>query len=161
MPYDKQNKLYIVTVTAVIRNKDGRYLLLKRHPREIAYPNKWCFPGGKTEGLEDIESVLQREVKEEAGLNVLPGKILLRDTAFIRSDGQAVRVFTYLCRLADDGQAVNFDAHDFVDYKWVSLEDLKELDHVGVAEEIKQAEKLLNLGLKFDDLTSPSGPRKK
>ncbi|MFZ5391541.1 MAG: NUDIX hydrolase [Patescibacteria group bacterium] len=160
MPYDKTNKLYIVAVTAVIRNKDGRYLLLKRHPRELAYPNKWCFPGGKTEGLEDIESVLRREVKEEAGLDLQPGKVLLRDTAFIRPDGQAVRVFTYLCRLANNEQTVNFDPKDFVDYKWVDLESLKELDHVGVAEEMIQAEKLSNLNLPFDDLTTPSGPRK-
>ncbi len=159
MPYDQQHKLYIVTVTAVIRNNNGRYLLLKRHPREVAYPNKWCFPGGKTEGLQDIESVLHREVKEEAGLDLLPGKILLRDTAFIRPDGQAVRVFTYLCRLVDDNQTVVFDPNDFVDYKWAAIADLANLDHVGVEEEIKQAEKLLSLGVSFDDLVTPSGPR--
>jgi len=158
MSYEKSNKLHIVAVTAVIRNREGRYLLLKRHPREITFPNRWCFPGGKVDGNDSVEYTLRKEVKEEAGLNLLPGKILLRDTVFTRPDGQTAMVFTYLCQ-ADDKQEVKLDANDFTDYKWVSLEDLKDLEHVGVDEEIAQAEKILNLGIPFDRLITPSGPK--
>ncbi|MFA4818430.1 MAG: NUDIX hydrolase [Patescibacteria group bacterium] len=158
MSYEKSNKLHIVAVTAVIRNREGRYLLLKRHPREITFPNRWCFPGGKVDGNDSVEYTLRKEVKEEAGLNLLPGKILLRDTVFTRPDGQTAMVFTYLCQ-ADDKQEVKLDVNDFIDYKWVRLEDLKDLEHVGVDEEIAQAEKILNLGIPFDRLITPSGPK--
>ncbi|MBI5734039.1 MAG: NUDIX hydrolase [Candidatus Kerfeldbacteria bacterium] len=160
MTYNKANKLHIVAVTAVIRNREGRYLLLKRHPREITFPNQWCFPGGKVDGNDSVEYTLRKEVKEEAGLNLLPGKILLRDTVFTRPDGQTALVFTYLCQ-ADDNSVVKLDTNDFTDYKWVILKDLKTLEHVGVEEEINQAEKLLALGVNLEKLFTPSGPREK
>lgn len=77
MAYDKQNKLHIVAVTAVVRNPEGNYLVLKRHPREKAFPEHYCFPGGKVEGGESIEEALAKEVKEETGLSLKPGKVLL------------------------------------------------------------------------------------
>lgn len=97
MPYEKFNKLHIVAVTAVIRNNEGKYLVLKRHPREIAHPEKWCFTGGKIDGEDTIEETLVKEIKEETSLEMLPGKILLKDACFTRPDGQTVKVLAYLC----------------------------------------------------------------
>lgn len=77
MPYEKSNKLHILAVTAVIRNQDGKYLVLKRHPREIAFPEHYCFPGGKVDGGDSIEETLVKEIKEESGLVMKPGKILV------------------------------------------------------------------------------------
>lgn len=54
MPYDKKNKLHIVAVAAVIRRADGRYLVLKRSEREVAFPGRYGFPGGKVEAIEPV-----------------------------------------------------------------------------------------------------------
>jgi len=42
---------HYVAVTGIIV-KDGKYLITKRSPNEIAFPNKWAAPGGKIE-LDD------------------------------------------------------------------------------------------------------------
>lgn len=154
MPYDKQNKLHIVAVTAAIRNNEGKYLILKRHPRETAHPNKWCFPGGKVDGQDSIEETLVKEIKEEAGLQMKPGKIFLKDATYTRPDGQTVKVLAFLCEVEEG--VVQFDANDFTEYKWVTAAELKNLEHVGIEEEVRKAEEILNLGVPFNALQTKS-----
>ncbi|MBS3057803.1 MAG: NUDIX hydrolase [Candidatus Diapherotrites archaeon] len=155
MDYEKSAKLHIVSVVAVIPNKDGKILVLKRSDREIAYPGLYTFPGGKIENNDTIEETLIKEVKEEAGLVLKPGKILLKDKAFTRPDGQTVKVFSYLC-FAENPESIKIDKNDFTDFKWISLQELKQLRHVGIEEEFKKAEELLNLKISFDELSTKS-----
>jgi len=154
MSYDKNNKRHIVAVVAVIRNEEGRYLVLKRSEREIAYPGQYTFPGGKIEDNDTVEETLIKEAKEEANLDLKPGKILLKDKAFIRPDEQTVKVFSYLC------EAENLDSlkisTDFTEYRWITLEDLKTIPHVGIEDELIQAEKLYNQGFPLDSLKTKS-----
>ena len=141
MTYAKSNKLHIVAVTAAIRRADGRYLVVKRADHEIAHPGMWAFPGGKVEGAESIEEALHKEVLEEVGLRVLAGKVLLKDAAFTRPDGQTVKVLSFLVQVAEG--AVVLDTHDFSEYRWVTPQELAELNHVGISEEVRQAEVFL------------------
>lgn len=138
MAYRKTHKLHIVAVTAVIRNDEGKYLLLKRSDREIAYPGMYAFPGGKVENNESPGEALVKEVREEAGLDLLPGKILLEDGSFIRPDGQTVKVFIYLCQAKDTSKVAISD--DFTDYKWVAPAELDTLPHLGYRDELDRAE---------------------
>jgi 8-oxo-dGTP diphosphatase len=154
MAYTKQNKLHIVSAVAVIRNDAGRYLVLKRHEREIAYPGMYTFPGGKVEGNESIEETLAEEIREEAGLQMKPGKILLKDKSFIRPDDQTVKVFSYLCEV-ESTEPVTI-SEDFTDYKWIGIDDLQTIPHVGIDEELSQAEKLYASGISLDLLKTKS-----
>lgn len=140
MTYDKRNKLHIVAVVAVIRNKEGKYLVLKRSGREIAYPGMYTFPGGKIENNNTVEETLVAEAKEEANLDLEPWKIPLNDKSFVRPDGQTVKVFSFLCN-ARNYEDVRI-SEDFTDYRWVSLEELRGLPHVGIEEELIKAEEL-------------------
>ena len=88
MAYQKQDKLHIVTPVAVIRRDDGRILLLKRHDNETVYPSCYTFPGGKVEGNDTIEETLRKEVKEECGLDLEHGFILIKEKSIHRADGQ-------------------------------------------------------------------------
>jgi len=142
MAYDKKNKLHIVSVVAVIRNNYGKYLVLKRHEREIAYPGMYTFPGGKVEGNDSVEETLIREAAEEANLLLKPGKILLKDKSFVRPDDQTVKVFSYLCE-AQNPEDVKI-SEDFTDFKWVDIKELKDLPNVGIEEELRMAEALVN-----------------
>ncbi len=154
MSYTKNNKLHIVSVVAVIRNQEGKYLVLKRSEREIAYPGMYTFPGGKVEDNDTVEETLIKEAREEANLELRPGKILLKDKSFIRPDEQTVKVFSYLCE-AEDISKIRI-SEDFTDYKWVTLEDLKSISHVGIEDELIQADKLYNSKLSLNLLGTKS-----
>jgi len=147
-------KVHIVAVVAVIRNKAGKYLILKRGDHEIAYPGKYTFPGGKMENNDTVEETLIRETLEEAGLVLKPGKILLKDKSFTRPDGQTAKVFSYLCEVENE-TPVKISS-DFTDYKWVTLEELRKLPHVGIEEELIISERINSLGIDLNKIKTIS-----
>lgn len=55
-----------VSVTGVIRDREGKVLLVKH---SYAHLN-WELPGGAVEAGESIQDAVVREVREETGLNV-------------------------------------------------------------------------------------------
>ena len=61
-------KPFKLSVKAVIRQIDGRLLLLKRSPNCRINVGKWDLPGGKVEQGENFDQALIREVLEETGL---------------------------------------------------------------------------------------------
>jgi 8-oxo-dGTP diphosphatase len=64
----------IPCVGAVIKDGDGRMLLIRRGHE----PGKglWSIPGGKIESGESDSEALVREVLEETGLTVRPGRLI-------------------------------------------------------------------------------------
>lgn len=54
---------------AVIEHPDGSFLLAQRPPGKI-YEGYWEFPGGKVESGEPITGALNRELREELGIDV-------------------------------------------------------------------------------------------
>jgi 8-oxo-dGTP diphosphatase len=65
-----QEKPFFLAVAAVIRNGEGRVLLLKRSDDDTINPGKWDLPGGKIDEGETFDQALVREVREESGLAV-------------------------------------------------------------------------------------------
>ncbi len=63
-------------VAAVINDKDGRVLITQRGPN-MKFFGQWEFPGGKVEEGESLQAALQREIKEELGLDIEVGEELL------------------------------------------------------------------------------------
>ena len=53
----------------VIENEQGEIFIAQRHP-EQHQGGKWEFPGGKVEAGENVQQALQRELKEECGIDV-------------------------------------------------------------------------------------------
>jgi 8-oxo-dGTP diphosphatase len=64
------DKPFGLSVRAVIYDKNGRCLLLKRSMKSRNYPGKWEFPGGKVDRGERFDDALLREVREETRLSV-------------------------------------------------------------------------------------------
>lgn len=50
--------------------KDGKYLMLRRHPNKRILPNVWIAPGGHQEFCEGLFHAARREIKEETGLEI-------------------------------------------------------------------------------------------
>jgi len=131
--------LHIVTAVAVIQRIDGRILLLKRSDSEKVYPGAYTFPGGKVEGNDTITETLAKEVKEESGLILSPGIILIKEKAIGRPDGSTSKSLSFLCTVSNDSSVV-IEEPDFTEYRWVNLAELKKLDHVGIVAEFERVE---------------------
>lgn len=71
-----QDKKPCLSVTAGLIWKNGKVLITKR-PKESHLEGFWEFPGGKQEYGESLRHCLEREIKEELGLNVKAGKHFL------------------------------------------------------------------------------------
>lgn len=63
-------KPFGMTVRAVIRDADGRCLLIRRSPANANFAGQWEWPGGKVDPGEDFATALLRELAEETGLAV-------------------------------------------------------------------------------------------
>lgn len=63
-----------IAAAALIRDEAGRFLLL-----EPTYKSTWLPPGGVVEANEDPIDGCAREVREELGVDLMPGPLLVVD----------------------------------------------------------------------------------
>ena len=63
-------KKNVGTSVAILVERDNKILFGQRHP-EIIGGGFWCLPMGKLEWGETLEDCARRELREEAGLNIL------------------------------------------------------------------------------------------
>ena len=121
-----------VGVKALILNDMGEILVLKTNPEEMRQnqPVHWDLPGGRIKGGDSIESTLRKEIKEELGVDSI--EILEHfDTSIsnlkIPVDGEIVGLLTviYKCNLPVDSKLELSSEH--LEFKWVSIEEAKEL----------------------------------
>ena len=103
----------IPCVGAVIKDDSGRLLLIKRGHE----PGKglWSIPGGRIEAGETDAAALVREVREETGLLVTPGRLI--GSVRRPADGGGDRVFDirdYLASVAGGTLIPGDDADDAV-----------------------------------------------
>jgi len=151
----KDKELHRIALTAIIYNKEGKYLITKRALTKKAFPGKWTVPGGGLE-VDDyinlkpttsdgqwygaLENTLRREIKEETNLEIEKPKYLL-DITFIRPDGIPVLILSYYAEYKTG--EVKLDA-DSIDYKWATVSEVKEMDLIaGMAEEIEMVDKII------------------
>ncbi|RUS96226.1 hypothetical protein DSM106972_087680 [Dulcicalothrix desertica PCC 7102] len=61
---------------AVIENNSGQILIDRRRPEGVM-GGLWEFPGGKMEPGETVTECIEREIKEELGINIEVGELLI------------------------------------------------------------------------------------
>ena len=113
----------IIGVGGVVIERD-RALLIRRGKEPLK--GEWSIPGGMLELGEELKAGVQRELKEETGLEVEPLEcILVFDR--ISHEGKRVKyhyvIIDYLCRKKRGRMS---PASDVVDARWVRREDLPE-----------------------------------
>ncbi len=157
-----QNKELHRIVASAIIIKDGKFLITKRSPHKKAFPNLWTVPGGGIE-VDDyintpksnsdcwyfaLEKSLQREVKEEVGVEI--GKIYyLLDLAFIKPDGTPVITLSFYCNWKAGDVKLNEES---VDYVWVNFEEAKNYEFCpGLLGELEMVDKILK-GANLSDI---------
>ncbi len=86
----------MVVVVAALLERDGRVLISqRREPAQVAL--KWEFPGGKMEKGESPERALERELREELGVETRTGRIY--DVLKCASGGREILLLFYKSRL--------------------------------------------------------------
>ncbi|WP_414942969.1 NUDIX hydrolase [Amycolatopsis sp. cmx-11-32] len=107
-------------VGGIVHDERGRILLIRRANE----PGRglWSVPGGRVEPGETDEAAVIREMREETGLNVMPGTYV----------GNACRgrydIHDYACSVTGGTLRAGDDADDA---RWIDAVTLIELDESG------------------------------
>jgi 8-oxo-dGTP diphosphatase len=111
----------IPCVGAVVKDGQGRLLLIKRGHEPGA--GLWSLPGGRIEPGETDAEALVREMLEETGLKVAPGR-LLGSVKRQGGDGDVIDIRDYAATVISGTLRAGDDAADAM---WVSVADLGSL----------------------------------
>jgi 8-oxo-dGTP diphosphatase len=119
----------LVGVGALIHDRDGRVLLIKRRFE----PNKgrWSLPGGLLETGETLLEAGRREVREEVGVEIAVEKLFQVSEEMIKDSEGKTRfhfiLVDFLASLDPEGATIvlNEESESFV---WFKPEDVKGLD---------------------------------
>lgn len=107
----------IIQVAAGLIKKDYRYLITKR-PAGVHLGGFWEFPGGKREAGESLEECLQRELKEELGIDITPGPPF----HIIRHEyPEKLVVLHFFCCTIQSGEPQALGCEE---WRWVAQKDL-------------------------------------
>lgn len=148
-----ENKvLHEVVITAIIY-KDDEYLITKRSDDEDRFPGMWTVPGGKLEtddytSLEKdtdihwynvLEQVLEREVKEEAGIDI--DKVeYVTSLSMVHDDGAPSLIVS--CMAEYDGGEIDLDEEEMNEHAWVTADEAEDYELIsGIYDEIVMADK--------------------
>ncbi|NGX63791.1 MAG: RNA pyrophosphohydrolase [Candidatus Anoxychlamydiales bacterium] len=107
----------IAVVSITIFNK--KCLFLKRNFE----PKNWCPPCGRLEEDEEPIDGVKREVLEETNLKIIP--LMPVDAKVVLYNNKNLYSITYVS-IASSNKVKLSKEHS--DYKWVDIEDLKDVD---------------------------------
>jgi len=116
----------IVTVGLIVRS--GERVLIVQRGKE---PNKgrWSIPGGAVEAGEPLRQAGEREVMEECGIVVRAGTLAgVFETILPDAEGRTRYHYVIIDFHADYVSGDLQPATDVMDARWVTREDLDEVD---------------------------------
>lgn len=125
------HKKYHLGVKGLIRNKEGKILLLlKSENRAKKYGQKpyWDLPGGRISEGKNVEETLKQEFREEIGLKNFKNKGLFYAVVSnieIETENCGLILFIYDCVPRESFQVKLDDEHS--EYKWASSREASEL----------------------------------
>lgn len=118
---DSANEAAVVGVGAVVFDRAGRVLLVKRAHAPGA--GSWSLPGGRVEAGESAGAAVVREVREETGLAVVV-RASLGDVR-IEREGYRYLIHEFLCAVS--GPEAIAAGDDAAEAHWATPDDLTEL----------------------------------
>ncbi|HEY8986758.1 MAG TPA: NUDIX domain-containing protein [Streptomyces sp.] len=108
---------FMVGVTGVVRNDAGEVLLLKHRLWPLERP--WGLPTGFAIKSEEFPLTVVREVKEETGLDVVPGRLLKVTSGYkLRAEVAYEALHT--------GGTLKIDEFEILEARWFHPDSLPE-----------------------------------
>ncbi|MFZ1075625.1 MAG: NUDIX hydrolase [Minisyncoccia bacterium] len=118
-----------VGVKALLKNPEGRYLLVKRNSEK--YKNargSWDIVGGRIEPGTPLVENLRREVREETQLEINSEPRLICAQDILLPEKHVVRL-TYT---ADTQEEPVLDTSENIEYKWLTPDEIKAQDDLDI-----------------------------
>ena len=118
-----------VGVKALLKNKEGKYLLVRRSSEK--YPEvgaRWDIVGGRINPGTPLFDNLKREVKEEVGLELVEEPKLIAAQDILRIEGRQVVRLTYIGTI--EGQPQLDDDH--TEFGWFTMDEIKKLENLDI-----------------------------
>ncbi|MDN3053234.1 NUDIX domain-containing protein [Streptomyces sp. SRF1] len=116
----------VPSVTAVVRDEQGRVLLIHKTDNDL-----WALPGGGHDVGESIAQTVVREVEEETGISVVVESVvgLYTDPQHVMAydDGEVRQQFSICFHARPVGGELRTSSES-KEVRWVSPADLDELD---------------------------------
>lgn len=112
----------LVIATAIIKNKRGEILILKRGKTKT-FQSYWQLPEGKLEGKEKPQEALKREIKEELGLGINSAELNGVSQSVLEAKGVtylAIRII-FLVKIQNKKIILS---NEHSDYIWVGLDKM-------------------------------------
>jgi ADP-ribose pyrophosphatase YjhB (NUDIX family) len=133
-----------VGVKALLKNKDGKYLLLRRNPKK--YPEvgpKWDIIGGRINPGTPLLENLKREIMEEVGLDYTGRPELVAAQDILKLADKHIVRLTYLGEIDGDPKI----DEDHLEAKWFTADEIKKIDVSVIDSFFKQLvdDKIINL----------------
>lgn len=118
-----------VGVKVLLKNGDGKYLLVRRSSEK--YPEvgpRWDIVGGRINPGATLLDNLKREVKEEVGLELEKEPRLIAGQDILRVPGRHVVRLTYVGEIRGEPRL----DHDHTEFGWFTKEDLRQMENLDV-----------------------------
>jgi ADP-ribose pyrophosphatase YjhB (NUDIX family) len=119
-----------VGVKAFLKNKDGKYLLLKRNMDKYKKASgTWDIVGGRIDPGTKLMENLKREVKEETQLEIISEPRLIYAQDIIPNEERHIVRLTYV---ADTQDQPILDTSENIEFKWLSIDELKKQEDLDI-----------------------------
>jgi len=123
------NIILQVGVKVVLRNSEGKILILKRTEEKYGkMSGSWDFVGGRIDPGTDLIENLKREIKEETQLELYSEPKLIAAQDILLPERHVVRL-TYAARA--DGEPT-LDLSENNEYRWATFEELSTQDDLDI-----------------------------
>ncbi|MFW0178932.1 NUDIX domain-containing protein [Rothia sp. P7208] len=126
---------------ALIRNEKNEFLAVQPN-----YRDGWALPGGTVETGEAPQRGCFREVLEEVGLDLTPGRLLVifhglqmgvwGDSSYYFYDGGVI----------DSDTPINVQSEELLGYRWVALDDAAQYFKHSLADRLRTCYEALETG---------------
>lgn len=109
-------------VALAIIEQDDRILLVERHHGD--FTDHWGFPGGKIETEEHLSEAIERETREETGLEATMDTYLGTVSEHVRLEDSTKHVLIHACSVSVTGD----ETHDSA--AWIDKEAIDDIETV-------------------------------
>ncbi len=120
----------IYPIAYIVLYENGKFLLTQRRvdsDDDPAFDKKWQVPGGGLEIGEKLKEVIQREAREELGIEVDLKRTLALTEVLQHGEAWHGLAMAFLCKRQDPSQPIKIN-HESHAFGWFTMEEAAKLD---------------------------------